>query len=114
MGVGGTGVLGFGAIWNFGLGFVNFFSNTGQDIILRIFGKKPKMVLYNGRDRSFGEMKESNEEFGKAILKGNLKRMQKKSTTRGSARDEHNHHIRNESKGTNHGRGNKNNKLYGL
>ena len=56
-----------------------FLCNTGQDIILRIFGKKPKMVLYNGRDRSFGEMKESNEEFGKAILKGNLKRMQKNS-----------------------------------
>lgn len=35
------------------------------------------MVLYNGIDRSIGEIKESNEGFGKAVLKENLKRIKK-------------------------------------
>lgn len=56
-----------------------YFCNAGQDIILRILGKNAKMVLYNGIDRSIGDIKESNEEFGKAILKWNLERMQTNS-----------------------------------
>lgn len=40
-------------------------------------GQGVKMVLYNGIDRSIGEIKESKEGFGKAILMENLKRIKK-------------------------------------
>ena len=42
-------------------------------------GKRVKMVLYNGIDRSIGEIKESNEDLGKVILRENLKRLKKKN-----------------------------------
>ena len=61
------------------MGLSIYVCNSGQDIILRLLGKNAKMVMYNGIDRSIGEIKESSEEFGKAILKENLKRNQKKS-----------------------------------
>ena len=40
-------------------------------------GQGVKMVLYNGIDRSIGEIKESQEGFGKAILMEKLKRIKK-------------------------------------
>lgn len=50
-----------------------------QDMIIRIMGKKDKIIMYNGINRSIGEIKGSNEDFGKVILKENLKRMKKNS-----------------------------------
>ena len=50
-----------------------------QDIIIRIMGKKDKMIMYNEINRSIGEIKGSNENFGKVILKENIERMKKNS-----------------------------------